>query len=104
MSEIFVQSDDVTAIKNVRKILDRSVGEAISRNRQEIDFGKLSPILSILKTILNSKPILKSGKTSREDKDNFLKKISAKIFEAFLKTIPDSGNVRFDLGLLGPML
>jgi hypothetical protein len=42
----------------------------------------------------------RSGQTTGADAANFVKKVSAKILEGFLRTIPDSGRVDFDLALL----
>lgn len=96
----FNENFDVLAIKNVRKVFDESLKEVLALNRLKIDFGNLNQILSVLKTILNAKPIVKSGRTSANDKEHFLKKVAAKILEGFLKTIPEFGEIEFDLGLV----
>jgi len=63
----------------------------------KIDVGNLNQTLSVIRTILNSKPLLKSGR--RLEKKRFLNRVSAKILEGFLQTIPLSGNIEFDLNL-----
>ena len=97
---ILSENFDSRLIQSVRKTMNETLREVLEKNRLKIDVGNLSQMLSVLKTVLNSKPILKSGRTSKRDKEHFLTKTSAKILEGFLRTIPQSGNIEFDLGLL----
>jgi hypothetical protein len=97
---ILSENYDSHLIQSVRKVLNETLREVLEKNRLKIDVGNLSQMLSVLKTVLNSKPICKSGRTSRRNKEQFLAKTSAKILEGFLRTIPESGNIEFDLGLL----
>ena len=98
--KIFSDNYDPAAMLSVRNALNKSMKEVFGRSRIRVDVANLDQVLSLLKTVLNSKPTVKSGRTSKSDKDFFLKKVSAKILEGFLKTIPESGYVRFDLGLI----
>ncbi len=97
--QIFCQEKDSRLISDVTKLVQQTIGEVLEQNRIKIDVGNLNQMLSVIRTILNAKPLLKSGRTSNLDKESFLNRISAKILEGFLQTIPSTGNVEFDLNL-----
>ena len=97
--QIFCQEPDSTLIGDVTRMTRQTIGEVLEQNRVKIDVGNLSQMLSVIRTILISKPLLKSGRTSKSDKDIFLNRVSAKILEGFLQTIPKSGNIEFDVNL-----
>jgi len=95
--QILDQESDSTLIGNVTRIIRPTIVEVLEQNRVKIDVGNLNQTLSVIRTILNSKPLLKSGR--RLEKKRFLNRVSAKILEGFLQTIPLSGNIEFDLNL-----
>jgi hypothetical protein len=95
LSEIKNKSTLNNALKKTHKIIQK----VLEDNLVKIDVGNLNQMLSVIKTILDSKAMVKSGRTSIENKKIFLNKTSAKILEGFLQTISVSGNIEFDLSL-----
>ncbi len=95
--QILDQESDSTLIGYVTRIIRPTIVEVLEQNLVKIDVGNLNQMLSVIRTILNSKPLLKSGR--RLEKKRFLNRVSAKILEGFLQTIPLSGNIEFDLNL-----
>lgn len=74
----FSDNFDPASMLNVRILLNKSFKEVFEISRIKINVADLDQVLSILSTILNSKPMVKSGRTSKNDKKSLLKKVAAK--------------------------
>ena len=97
--QIFSETNSKTTSNNALKTFHKTIDKVLEDNLVKIDVGNLNQMLSVIKTILDSKPLVNSGRTSREDKTVFINKTSAKILEGFLQTISVSGDIEFDLCL-----
>ena len=97
--QIFSEMNNASSVNNVLKTVHKTMQQVLEVNLVKIDVGNLSQMLSVVRTILDSKPIVKSGRTSQENKKIFLNKTSAKILEGFIQTISVSGDIEFDLSL-----
>ena len=97
--QIFSETNNKTTLNNALKTVRKTIDKVLDDNLVKIEVGNLNQMLSVIKTILDSKPIVKSGRTSSENKTIFINKTSAKILEGFLQTISVSGDIEFDLNL-----